>query len=83
MLVTNNGDDFKALLAREDAVHPGLVVLVTQVRASAQAILFRAVLNHLGVRTELINRVLEVDVDERMRARLDHKERLFTAGCLP
>jgi predicted nuclease of predicted toxin-antitoxin system len=76
VLVTNNGRDFKALLGDEGAVHPGLVILVTQVRPSAQVILFRAVLDHLRERGDLVNRVVEVDVDETTKSLLSVTEAL-------
>lgn len=76
VLVTNNGRDFKALLGDKDAVHPGLVIVVTQVRPSAQVILLRAVLDHLGKRGDLVNRVVEVDVDEPTKSLLSATEAL-------
>lgn len=79
VLVTNNGRDFEALLGDEGAVHPGLVVLVTQVRPSVQVALFRAVLDHLRGRTDLINRVVEVDLDEASKALLSANEKLSEA----
>lgn len=75
-LVTNNGPDFTALLGRADSVHPGLVVLVTQVRPSAQALLFGAVLDHLAGRDDLTNRLIEVDLDEESKQAITGHQRL-------
>jgi hypothetical protein len=52
------------------------VIFVTQVRPSAQVILFRAVLDHLAGRGDLVNRVIEVDVDEATTALLSPTEAL-------
>jgi predicted nuclease of predicted toxin-antitoxin system len=76
VLVTNNGRDFESLLGGEDAVHPGLVILMTQVRPSVQVTLFRAVLDHLRARADLVNRVVEVDLDEATKALLTPNEAL-------
>lgn len=75
VLVTNNGPDFTALIA-PGTVHPGLVIFVTQVRPRLQALLFTAALDHLGAREDLINRVIEVDVDEVTRRALTPNARL-------
>jgi hypothetical protein len=78
ILVTNNGPDFTALLSSPDTVHPGLIVLVTQVAPAVQVELFRAVLDHLDGREELVNTVIEVDVDEATRAALQPMDRWRT-----
>ena len=75
-LVTNNGPDFTKLLGRAGSVHPGLVVLVTQVRPSAQMRLFGAVLDHIGGRDDLTNRLIEVDLDEASKQAISWHTRL-------
>jgi predicted nuclease of predicted toxin-antitoxin system len=59
-LVTNNAIDFRKLYARE-SIHPGLVLILPMVRPAQQRWLFRAALSAIAGRTELVNRVIEVD----------------------
>jgi predicted nuclease of predicted toxin-antitoxin system len=68
-LVTNNGRDFLKLLA-EVELHPGLVIVIPNVRIAAQAALFRAALEFFQGREdleELINKVLEVHAEDDVR----------------
>jgi predicted nuclease of predicted toxin-antitoxin system len=59
-LVTNNAVDFRRRF-REQAVHPGLVILIPSVTPSVQRLLFSAALGFIGER-DLLNRVIEVDL---------------------
>lgn len=63
VLVTNNAVDFRRLHGREE-LHPGLVIIVPNVPPEMQCRLLKAVLNHLAERTDLINTVVEIDVDD-------------------
>lgn len=65
-LVTNNGRDFRRLLAGVD-LHAGLVVLIPNLRASGQIDLFRAALGFLRDRQDLVNGLLEVYSAEDIR----------------
>lgn len=65
-LVTNNGRDFRRLLAGVD-LHAGLVVLIPNLRASAQVELFRAALGFLDGRRDLVNGLLEVYAPDDIR----------------
>ena len=60
ILVTNNGSDFLALLGRVD-LHPGLIVILENVRQDEQVKCFRSVLDAIRGEGELVNRVVEVD----------------------
>jgi predicted nuclease of predicted toxin-antitoxin system len=60
VFVTNNGADFIRLLGKVE-LHPGLIVLVPNVRATIQRALFKAALEHSAER-DLINTVLEIDL---------------------
>lgn len=59
VLVTNNGEDFLKLYEGED-LHPGLIIIVPNVRAEDQKKLFHAALKAIGKRSDLVNRVIEV-----------------------
>src|SRR4051812_17044606 len=59
ILVTNNRDDFVALVADVE-LHPGLVVILDNVRRDDQVRLFAAALDVIGAMTSLINKVAEV-----------------------
>lgn len=59
-VVTNNAIDFRRLYSRA-AIHPGLVLILPMVNPERQRALFRAVLQDLAGRTDLINRIIEVD----------------------
>jgi hypothetical protein len=56
--VTNNGADFLALLGKEP-LHPGIIIIVPNVTPVLQRELFKAALDHIGVR-DLTNSVVEV-----------------------
>jgi predicted nuclease of predicted toxin-antitoxin system len=56
--VTNNGPDFLALIGKE-LLHPGLIIIVPNVRPVFQRELFKAALDHIGPR-DLTNSVVEV-----------------------
>jgi len=62
ILVTNNRDDFISLIKRTE-IHPGIIVIVDNVRSERQAELFEAVLEGCGAAADLINTVIEVGVD--------------------
>lgn len=61
-LVTNNGKDFTKLLG-EVELHPGLVIILPNVRPGEQVELFDAILEYLEERSidYLTNTVVEVD----------------------
>src|SRR5262249_34190751 len=59
-LVTNNAVDFRRRF-REQAVHPGLVILIPSVTPSVQRLLFSAALDFIGEH-DLLNRIIEVDL---------------------
>jgi hypothetical protein len=56
--VTNNGADFLTLLGKEP-LHPGIIIIVPNVTPVLQRELFKAALDHIGVR-DLTNSVVEV-----------------------
>jgi predicted nuclease of predicted toxin-antitoxin system len=58
VLVTNNASDFRALYASQE-LHPGLVILIPNVKADLQGRLFTGVLEQLAETGEPVNRVLE------------------------
>ena len=60
VLVTNNRDDFLELIRGVD-LHPGLIVLVDNVRRSVQLDLFAIALSAATALPSMINRVIEVD----------------------
>jgi len=62
VLVTNNAADFRALYATQE-LHPGLVILIPNVRADLQRRLFMGALEQLAECGEPVNQVLEVDLD--------------------
>jgi predicted nuclease of predicted toxin-antitoxin system len=59
-LVTNNAIDFRKLYARA-GIHPGLILILPMGRPPWQRLLFRAALRAVSGRSDLINRVIEVD----------------------
>lgn len=61
VLVTNNAADFRRLYSSTE-LHPGLVIIVPNAVPSLQRQLFKAVLQSLEPRAELINHVIEVTV---------------------
>jgi predicted nuclease of predicted toxin-antitoxin system len=62
ILVTNNRDDFVGLVSDVE-LHPGLVVILDNVRRDDQVTLFAAALHAIGAMTSLINKVAEVARD--------------------
>jgi predicted nuclease of predicted toxin-antitoxin system len=60
--VTNNARDFQRLMAATD-LHPGLVVILPCVMSAVQRALFQTVLDKLGPKPNLVNRIVEVDLD--------------------
>lgn len=62
ILVTNNRDDFVALVSGVE-LHPGLVIILDNVRRDEQVALFAAALEAIGAMTSLINKVAEVARD--------------------
>jgi len=64
-IVTNNWDDFRPMLRREE-VHPGVVVILPAVRRDRQKVLFGAALYAITDHDpplDMVNTVLEVDAD--------------------
>ena len=74
VFVTNNAADFRALYATQE-LHPGLVILIPNVRAEPQRRLFTGALEQLAECGEPVNQVLEVD--------LDGEEVIYTLYDLP
>jgi len=64
-LVTNNWDDFRPMLGRE-AIHPGIVVIVPNVRRERQCELFAAALGAIRDHDpplDMVNTVVAVEAD--------------------
>jgi hypothetical protein len=67
--VTNNARDFLTLYAEEE-VHPGLVIIVPGgIVRETQIKLFSRVLDVIAPMADLIDRVVEVFIDERVEVR--------------
>jgi predicted nuclease of predicted toxin-antitoxin system len=62
IFVTNNAAHFRTLYATQE-LHPGLVILIPNVRADLQRRLFTGALEQLAECGEPVNQVLEVDLD--------------------
>lgn len=62
ILVTNNRDDFLALIKRTE-IHPGIIVIVENVRSARQVELFETALEYCGITGDLTNTVVEVGSD--------------------
>ena len=62
ILVTNNRDDFVALVSGVE-LHPGLVVVLDNVRRDEQMTLFASALDAIGGMASFINKVAEVRRD--------------------
>ena len=62
VLVTNNRDDFVALLSGVE-LHPGLVIILDNVRRDEQVALFASALNAIGAMDSFINKAAEVGRD--------------------
>jgi predicted nuclease of predicted toxin-antitoxin system len=65
VLVTNNRDDFLALMGGVE-LHPGLVVVLENVRREEQVRLFGLMLEVAGTMTSLINKVVAIGADGRV-----------------
>ncbi len=63
VFVTNNARDFRKLMG-EIELHPGLIVIIRNATPSMQHESFERALHELGALTDMINRVIEVDVDK-------------------
>jgi len=63
VVVTNNASDFRRLYAMQ-LLHAGLVIIIPSVNRMQQQQLFLGALDELARFGELINRVLEVDIDD-------------------
>jgi predicted nuclease of predicted toxin-antitoxin system len=63
VVVTNNASDFRRLYAAQ-LLHAGLVIIIPSVNRMQQQQLFLGALDELAQFGELINRVLEVDIDD-------------------
>lgn len=61
IMVTNNGMDFRPIYRALD-VHPGLVVILPSVRKADQLRLFELVLASVAGKTDLINKLVEIDI---------------------
>jgi len=59
VFVTNNAKDFKRLLEKTE-LHPGLVIVVPNVRPSIQDELLRSALDEIAKLPSLVNKVLEI-----------------------
>lgn len=75
IIVTNNVDDFVELV-RQEELHPGVVLVITQTNPDVQVRLFEQALDAIGDRRDLINLVVHVDVDEATKPRLSLNEEL-------
>jgi predicted nuclease of predicted toxin-antitoxin system len=60
IIVTNNARDFRGLVGHVD-LHPGLIIVLPCVAIRRQNALFAIAVKHLEGRSDLINKVLEVD----------------------
>jgi predicted nuclease of predicted toxin-antitoxin system len=62
-IVTNNAEDFRRLLSKTDS-HPGLVIIIPNVKSEVQRRLFKTALDWMREksREELVKQVLEVDL---------------------
>jgi hypothetical protein len=63
VFVTNNARDFRKLMA-EAELHAGLIVVVPNVRPIAQAELLARALYKIARIPDMINKVVEIDLDE-------------------
>ncbi len=62
VLVTNNAIEFRGRYRRIE-VHPGVVFLVSSVRGPDQVRLFEAVLDHVRLLPDLVNRAIDTMFD--------------------
>jgi predicted nuclease of predicted toxin-antitoxin system len=63
IFVSNNAHDFRKLSSKS-AIHPGVVLILPMARPETQRQLFRVGLDYLSGRTDIINRLIEVDLCE-------------------
>jgi len=63
VFVTNNARDFRKLMG-ELELHAGLIVIIPNVRPGMQRELFERALREVTRFPDLINKVMEVDLDE-------------------
>lgn len=69
VLVTNNARDFLMLYAEEE-IHPGLVIIVTAgIVREIQIDLFNRVLDVIAPMADLINKVVEIFINETVEVR--------------
>jgi predicted nuclease of predicted toxin-antitoxin system len=59
VFVTNNARDFKRLLEQAE-LHPGLVIIVSNVRPAIQDELFRSALEKIAKLSSTVNKIVEV-----------------------
>lgn len=64
--VTNNRDDFINLVKTVD-LHAGLIVILPSVVRDEQISLFRKALAYGGGLSDMVNKVLEIDKNEKVR----------------
>jgi predicted nuclease of predicted toxin-antitoxin system len=67
-IVTNNAGDFRRLMSRTNA-HPGLIVILPNVKSEVQRALFGRALEWIAAEklSDLINKVVEVDFADGVR----------------
>jgi predicted nuclease of predicted toxin-antitoxin system len=63
VLITNNARDFRKLMEAIE-LHAGLIVIVPNVPPAMQRELFKRVLRELANLPDMVNKVIEVDLDE-------------------
>ena len=66
LFVTNNGRDFRELLAQVE-LHPGLLIIVPNQKAPVQRQMFRAALSAITSMPGTLNKVIEVHSPEDVR----------------
>lgn len=72
-LITNNRDDWRAIVADEE-VHPGLVVLIENAPRANEIRYFTRVLLAIAALPDLVNTVVEVDRDGTVTGQFLSKE---------
>ncbi len=63
VFVTNNARDFRKLMGQLE-LHAGLIVIIPNVTPSMQRELFERTLSEVSLLPDLVNKVIEVDLDE-------------------
>ena len=66
VFVTNNAKDFQRLLEKTE-LHPGLVIIVPNVRPAVQDELLRSALEEIAKLPSLLNKVVEVRSNDDVR----------------